>query len=277
MSYRPVFFPPRVLRSLTLVPCVVLAAVGLRADNGALPPPPLAPVEVRETLPPTAHPFQPGESLHFQIKYGFITAGTATLEVSEVAGRNGEKDWKLLALAQSAGFFDSVYKVRNAIESTWNPKERYSHRYTEDRVEGSHITQNTIDFDLTAKLARYQNSKTYPIPGGVQDALSAFYYTRTQALPVGGSFSFDYHASRKTQKLEVKVLGRDKVTTPAGTFSCVMIEPILKAGGIFRNKGRLVIWVTDDERRMPVLMKSKVMIGSIAVILDGIRTGASPS
>lgn len=257
--------------------CACLASAALQADNGAMPPPPLPPVAVRETLPAPAQSFRPGESLHFQIKYGFVTAGTASMEVSEVAGPNGAKNWRLLALAQSAGFFDSVYKVRNSIESTWNPKEQISHRYSEDRVEGRHTTQNTIDFDLSAKLARYQNGKTYPIPSGVQDALSAFYFTRTQALPVGGSFSFDYHASRKTQKLEVKVLGRDKVTTPAGTFSCVMIEPILKAGGIFRNKGRLVIWVTDDDRRLPVLMKSKVMIGSISVILSEIKSGATPS
>jgi len=85
---------------------------------------------------------------------------------------------------------------------------------------------------------------------------------------------FDYHASRKSQPLEVKVLGRERVDTPAGTFDCVAIEPLLKAGGIFKNKGRLVIWMTEDERRMPVLMKSKVAIGSISVVLQEARDGA---
>ena len=107
----------------------------------------------------------------------------------------------------------------------------------------------------------------------MQDALSSFYYTRTQALPIGGSVIFDYHASRKSQPLEVRVLGRERVKTPAGTFDCVVIEPMLKAGGIFKNKGRLVIWLTDDERRMPVLMKSKVAIGSISVVLQEVKPG----
>ena len=69
------------------------------------------------------------------------------------------------------------------------------------------------------------------------------------------------------------MLGREQVETPAGTFKCVAIEPILKAGGIFKNKGRLVIWLTDDERRMPVLMKSKVAIGSISVVLQEFQAG----
>ncbi len=52
-----------------------------------------------------------------------------------------------------------------------------------------------------------------------------------------------------------------------------MVEPLLKAGGIFKNKGRLVIWLTDDARRLPVLMKSKVAIGSVKVVLQEVKTG----
>ena len=117
------------------------------------------------------------------------------------------------------------------------------------------------------------DGQAFPIPPGVQDALSSFYFTRTQALPLGGSVYFDYHSSRRSQPLEVRVLGRERVKTPAGTFDCVAIEPMLKAGGIFSNKGRLVIWLTDDERRMPVQMRSKVSIGSVSVILQEVKPG----
>jgi hypothetical protein len=85
--------------------------------------------------------------------------------------------------------------------------------------------------------------------------------------------AFDYHASRKNALLEVKVLGRQTVKTPAGRFDCLMIEPILKVGGIFKNNGRLVIWLTNDERRMPVLMRSKVAVGSISVVLQEVKLG----
>jgi hypothetical protein len=179
-----------------------------------------------------------------------------------------------VARAESNKFFSTFYKVRNRIESVWDRDGRFSHRYSENRREGGYRAQDEIRFDDERGEAVYRDGQSYPIPSHVQDALSSFYYTRFQALPLGGSVVFDYHAGRKTKPLEVKVLGRERISTPAGTFDCIAIEPILKAGGIFKKSGRLVIWLTNDERRMPVLMRSKVTIGSISVVLQEVRPGA---
>jgi hypothetical protein len=227
-----------------------------------------------EVLPPSEQPFRRGEKLRFSVQYGFIKAGTAWLEVPDVKDFNGHQVYTLVARAESNKFFSAFYKVRNRIESYWDRDGLYSVRYAENRREGGYRAKNEIVFDHSRHEARYENGTTYPVPPNVQDALSSFYYTRFQALPLGGSIVFDYHASRKSQPMEVKVIGRERVTTPAGTFDCVAIEPVLKAGGIFKNKGRLVVWLTDDERRMPVLMRSKVMIGSISVVLQEVTPGA---
>ena len=227
-----------------------------------------------EVLPAVARPFGPGESLRFSVQYGIIKAGTAWLEVPGAGAVDGHRVLTLVARAESNSFFSHFYKVRNRIESYWDSTGHFSRRYVENRREGNYRTDSDIRFDYERQEAVYQDGGAFPIPPGVQDALSSFYFARTQALPLGGSVLFDYHASRKSAPLEVRVLGRDRISTPAGTFSCVVIEPVLKAGGIFKNKGRLVIWLTDDERRMPVLMKSKVLIGSISVVLQEARTGA---
>ena len=229
--------------------------------------------EAGEVLPAVRQPFKAGESLRFSVHYGFINAGAAYLEVPEVREWNGRPVYRLVARAESNGFFSSMYKVRNRIESLWDTTGHFSRRYFEKRREGGHRSESEIVFDYDHQEARYQDGRTFPIPPEVQDALSSFYYTRTQALPLGGSVFFDYHASRKSVPLEVKVLGRERIQTPAGKFDCVVVEPILKAGGIFKNKGRLVIWLTDDDRRMPVLMKSKVMIGSISATLVEAKPG----
>lgn len=226
-----------------------------------------------DTIPAVAEPFKAGESLRFSVQYGFIHAGSAWLEVPEVSEWHGHPTWRLVARAESNSFFDKMYKVRNRIESLWDIHERFSWRYFEDRHEGKFTANDTIVYEPDSLQMRYKNGKTYPVPGPVQDALSSFYMTRFQALPVGGLIRFDYHASRKTAPMEVKVLGREKVKTPAGRFNCIVVEPLLKAGGIFKNKGRLVIWLTDDERRMPVLMKSKVKIGSVKVVLQEAKLG----
>jgi hypothetical protein len=227
-----------------------------------------------EVLPEVRQPFRAGESLKFSVQYGFIKAGNAWLEIPEMRDWEGRSSYLLVARAESNAFFSRFYKVRNRIESTWDSLGRYSHRYTETRREGGHRASSDIVFDYARQHAVYKDGREFPIPPDVQDALSSFYFTRTRALPLGGSVFFDYHASRKSLPLEVKVLGREQVKTPAGTFDCVVVEPILKAGGIFKNKGRLVIWLTDDERRMPVMMRSKVTIGSINVLLVEAKTGA---
>jgi hypothetical protein len=227
----------------------------------------------RELLPAPAQALRAGESLRFSVQYGFIHAGSAWLEIPEVRQYQGHEVYLLRARAESNAFFSRFYKVRERIESYWDRHGLYSRRYVEDRREGKFRQQNDIVFDTRRNEAVYPDGRTFPVPPRVQDALSALYYFRTQALPLGGSIVFHYHASRKSQPLQVKVLGRERIETPAGTFSCVAVEPILKAGGIFKNSGRLVIWVTDDERRMPVLMKSKVAIGSISVVLVEARAG----
>lgn len=234
----------------------------------------LPPSGQHETLPPVAQPFRAGERLKFSVQYGIIHAGTAYLEVASMREFHGRPAYDLVARAESNRFFDAFYKVRNRIESTWDARGRFSWRYSENRREGGYRFKGEVTFDPERGEAKYDNGRTFPIPPGVQDALSSFYYTRTQALPIGGSIVFDYHASEKSQPLQVKVIGRERIQVPAGTFDCIAIEPSLKAGGIFKNNGRLVIWITDDQRRMPVLMRSKLTIGSISVILVDAKAGA---
>ncbi|MCC6349735.1 MAG: DUF3108 domain-containing protein [Candidatus Eisenbacteria bacterium] len=265
---------PRALACLFAV-LIQCAGPAVFAQDDSLPDSSsIQPGPVLEVLPASPEPFRAGESLRFSVRYGFISAGSAWLEVPEVVDWHGHPSWRLVARAESNGFFDKVYKVRNRIESVWDQQGHFSWRYFEDRHEGGYTANDTLTFEPDSGRVRYKNGMTYPVPPQVQDALSAFYFTRFQALPLGGSVTFDYHASRKSAPMEVKVLGRQRIKTPAGRFNCIVIEPLLKAGGIFKNKGRLVIWLTDDERRMPVQMRSKVLIGSISVTLQEAKTGS---
>ena len=227
-----------------------------------------------EILPAVTSPFRPGEVLRFSVQYGPIHAGSAWLEVHGPGPGDSSTVETLVARAESNSFFSLTYRVRNRIESSWDVRERRSLRYREDRHEGGFKAKSEIVFNQDQGEARYSDGRVFPIPPGVQDALSSFYYTRMQALPIGGSVLFDYHASGRSQPLEVRIIGRDRVHVPAGTFDCIVVEPVLHAGGIFKNNGRLLIWLTSDARRIPVLMKSKVAIGSISVVLQQLKVGA---
>jgi hypothetical protein len=106
-----------------------------------------------------------------------------------------------------------------------------------------------------------------PVPPRVQDVLSALYFVRTLPLEVGQSIAIANHIDGKNYPLVVKVHGRERVKVDAGEFDCLVVEPILRGPGVFTQKGRLTVWLTDDDVRMPVLMKSKVVIGHVAAIL----------
>jgi hypothetical protein len=66
-----------------------------------------------------------------------------------------------------------------------------------------------------------------------------------------------------THELGVKFLGRQELEVEAGTFNTVVVEPLVKEGGLFKSEGRIVIWLTDDELKIPVRVTTKVIIGSI--------------
>jgi hypothetical protein len=66
-----------------------------------------------------------------------------------------------------------------------------------------------------------------------------------------------------TYTLSVKFLGRQRIEVDAGTFDCIIVEPLMKEGGLFKSEGRVLIWLTDDERKIPVKVSTKVVIGSI--------------
>ena len=63
--------------------------------------------------------------------------------------------------------------------------------------------------------------------------------------------------------LDVLYHGKETIQVPAGKFECLVIEPLVKEGGLFKSEGSIIIYMTNDEAKMPVRVKTKVVIGSI--------------
>jgi hypothetical protein len=106
----------------------------------------------------------------------------------------------------------------------------------------------------------------------VQDIVSAFYYVRTLPLsrmPKDTVLQLQNFYGTKTYELGVRVHGKQIVTVAAGTFRCVVVEPLVVEGGLFRSEGRILIWLSDDDRKIPVKVATKVLIGTIDAELTG--------
>jgi hypothetical protein len=177
-----------------------------------------------------------------------------------------------------------MYKVRDQIDAFVDPQTMFPLRFEKKLREGNYLADLTVDYFVSDSLARVhfiryesenkiKKEKRYDVKvkPATYDILSAFYYVRTLVLEDGKSQYISTHESEKTYDLEVRRYGTEIVETEAGKFRCLVIEPLIQGEGIFKKQGRLRIWVTDDHLKIPVLMKSKVIVGNITTELVRIK------
>jgi hypothetical protein len=206
--------------------------------------------------------FAVGERLVFDIAYGMVKAGTATMSVPDTQWVGGRPCLHIVTTAESSPFFSNFFKVRDRVESFIDLEGIFSWRFEKHIREGKYKSNRSEIYDQTLRRVYYRKD-TIAVPLYVMDILCAFYYTRTQPLEIGKTLELDSFSDGDAYRLGVLVHRREKVRVPAGNFACIVVEPVIQGEGIFNQKGKLTIWLTDDERKIPVLLKSKVLVGSI--------------
>jgi len=216
--------------------------------------------------------FGVGEKLQFDIGYGFINAGYATMEVRELIEYEGRPCYRIVSTANSNKFFSSFYKVEDQVTSVVDAVGIFSWYFEKNLREGSYRSDRFYTLDQVDHKA-YNDKDTVDIARYTQDALSVLYYARTQNLKVGESVYIDNFTDGENYPLEVRVLRKETIKVKAGKFDCVVVEPLLQTAGIFKHEGKLTVWLTDDRLKLPVLMKSKVLVGSISAELTGYTLG----
>ncbi|MFQ5511906.1 MAG: DUF3108 domain-containing protein [Candidatus Krumholzibacteriia bacterium] len=225
---------------------------------------------VTDSLLPDFVPFGEGEKLVFAVQYGIITAGEATLEIRNVSDVGGIACYNIVSNARTNDAFSAFFKVRDRFVSLMDTTELVSLKYEKHLREGKFKRDEGVTFDQSAHKAQYKD-KVVQIAPRTQDILSSMYYVRALPLQVGQTIALANHTDGKNYPLAVKVLREEKVTVDAGTFDCLVVEPFLQGPGLFNQKGRLTVWVTNDRYKIPVLMKSKVFIGAVAAVLKSYR------
>jgi len=222
--------------------------------------------------------FKSGERLQYFISWSkILKAGVATMEVKRETTPQGRDVYRITSFARSAGIVSAFYRVRDVVQSVMDVKELCSLSYTVDQVHGKRKKKRKMLFDhehKTVTVTENSRKNTYEIPVRAQDPLSSLYYARTRDdLAAGNNIIVDIHEKDKTWSVEIQYIGKDTVTTSAGEFKTFKVKTYPKYEGVFQHKGEIDIWLTDDYRRIPVLMKSKVALGSIVVTLEEMKVG----
>lgn len=214
-------------------------------------------------------PFTEGEKLVFELSWTVIPAGEAVLEVRPQTLVNGDKAWHFRMTAETNSFVDTFYKVRDQIDAYTDERMNHSVLYKKKQREGDTHRDIVVTFDHPNNKVQYSNfnnkKKPVKIEPGAFDPLAAFYFIRGVEMVDGSLIERPVTDGKKCVIGRLKVVKREKVKVKSGIYDTWLIEPELKhIGGVFEKSknAKLQLWVTADERRMPVKIKSKVVVGS---------------
>jgi hypothetical protein len=236
---------------------------------------------------PGVAPFAKGEVLTYDVEWMGISVGQGTSRVEPGVTYDGKTSIHLTASGSSSRSFALFYSGRGASESWIDPKTYASLGWVSDQKDGSNVDKQTWVMDYVHALAHRNRIVTQKngsisnydldIPltmSNVQDAYSMTYFYRAFPLKVGQKLESDVFTDKKIWKLTVEVLGKEKVKTDAGTFDCVKVKPTVSFNGVPEKKNEATMWVTDDERRIPVKVQSSTTFGKVNAELVKFSQGA---
>ncbi|MEZ4740831.1 MAG: DUF3108 domain-containing protein [Flavobacteriales bacterium] len=217
--------------------------------------------------------FQVGEKLTYVVHYGWVNAGEAVVELKD-AGREiqGRKVLKAVGKGRSLGAFNTFYKVDDHYETNFDAEGVFPYAFVRRVSEGGYEFSQDYLYNHHKGEVTTQAKKTYKVPSGVQDMLSAFYFARTldfaNAKP-GDMFTIETFMDDELWPLRMKYLGKETIKLRSGKYRCLKFQPVVQEGRVFKGNDDLNVWITDDGNRIPVLAQAKVLVGSIKMELTG--------
>ncbi|HSU16394.1 DUF3108 domain-containing protein [Longimicrobium sp.] len=219
-------------------------------------------------------PFASGERAEYQVKLGALSVGSGYVEIAGMETIGGAQTFHA-RMRVSGGV--PLARVDDRYESWIDAQGLFSRRFIQDVHEVRYRRNRTYDFDPARRtFRRPDNGETGTIPTDKPlDELSFMYYARTLPLEVGDTYTLTRYFKESGNPVVLRVVRKETVTVPAGRFRTVVVQPTIRTSGIFGEGGRAEIYFTDDERRIPVLIKSRVpVVGSLTMSMRTYRAGS---
>lgn len=222
---------------------------------------------------PMPVPFGVGERLEYDIRFGKVHVGTGEMEILPLDTVRGRDTWHTV-FRLSGGI--PFYHVNDRYETWFDTHTLASLRYWQDIDEGNYEPKR--HYEIFPERREYiendnppQESVQHPLDEG-----SFLYFLRTVPLRLGMDTSFNNYFRAERNPVRFRVLRRERVTVPAGEFNAIVIQPIF-ASKLFSEGGRAEIWLSDDDNRIMLQMKSKVRFGSLNLYLKSYRPSPTTS
>jgi hypothetical protein len=210
-----------------------------------------------------------GERLEYDAKFGFISLGGAELKVAGIDTVRGDSALHIRFVIQGGG---ALYRLHDEWDSWVGLTDFTSRRFIQDQEEGSRRYRNAYEIYPDSGYYRQEGvDSVLPTSTLPLDDAAFFYFVRTTDL-APGRHEFDRYFKPDRNPVVLEVVGRDTIDVPAGRFDCLVVQPVIKGGGIFREQAEGRLWISNDERRLVVQIKSKFLFGAITFRLTRITT-----
>lgn len=214
--------------------------------------------------------FTVGEELFYNVSFGPLGAGNAVIGVREIIIREGRPCYRITSDIKSNAFFSKFFRVQDHVETIVDSAGIFPWFYEKHIREGKYKADRSAVFDPYNGRA-FEGKDTLLIPPFTQDVLSIIYFLRTQPIKPGQILPLDNYADKKYFPLAIKVHKKEKIKVSAGKFECFYLEPVLRPEAKHEPKGKLLLWLTTDERRIPIRIRTKIAVGSLDMELEKMK------
>jgi hypothetical protein len=212
-------------------------------------------------------PFGVAERLEYDIKYGKLHVGNGSMEILPMDTVRGRDTWHTLFRLRGGIPF---YRVNDKYESWFDTHTLASLRYWQDIDEGSYEPKRHYEIFPDRREFIEGTKEVRPSVARPLDEASMLYFLRTLPLRVGLDTAINDYFMADRNPIRIKVVRVDTINVPAGRFAALVVQPRFQSK-LFSEGGNAEVWLSDDENRIMLQMKSKVSFGSLSLYLKSYR------
>jgi hypothetical protein len=261
-----------VRKALLLASALLLLAPALQVGRAAAQ-------TARDTVTsprPRRWSFGVGERLDYDVRFGGVRVGAGYIEVDGFQEVRGRDVYHTVFRVHGGTLF---FKVDDRFDSWIDASIFASVRFKQDQNEGGRDRERLYEIFPDRAIYTDETGKEFPSVSEPLDEGSFLYFVRSVPLEVGREYEFNRYFKPDRNPVRIKVLRRERVKVPAGTFDAVVLQPVIKTRGLFSEDGHAEVWISDDPRRLLLQMRTRFAGFRLSLHLTGYRPppGAQPA
>ncbi|MFH1223789.1 MAG: DUF3108 domain-containing protein [Pseudomonadota bacterium] len=245
------------------------------SKKGKKPAPEEKRIVQKEEVRVVKNPFKVGEIIKLDLYYIGIKAATLTIEIKPFVEINGRKAFHFNGIAETSALMKLIYKAYDVIDCYVDHEKFVPLTMTLKMDETKQNVSMVLNYDHEKQRSRFWK-KRIDSKGEVteikrddeftryaQDIFSSLYYMRTNDMKVGDKVQFVIHDNGKNWNMTLDVVKKERIWTRLGDVNTLVLHPTVERNGEKFTKGAMTLWVTDDEKKVPVRFEAEVKIGSM--------------